>query len=545
MAGCVMVAFALLSNTFGCSKVNGDETGDDPRAPSLCATMSTEIPGARLLTRAEYRRTVRDLLGTELDPTASFPREPVVGGFDNDTASHQANPLLVEKHAQAAGLLAREALSRGMNSLHACDPEESDDACADDFIFAFGRRAFRRPLTDNEWSSFTRLYERASPTLGHEEALSTIVEAMLSSPQFLYRIESPILDPPPEGQRSTPLGSYELSSRLSYFLWGSMPDEQLLLAAETGALSEREQVEEQARRLLSDERARDRIREFHTQWLKLDRLSSIARDGAPEGFAESLHESTLRFLDRVFWSEGSRVSDLYRSPRIYYDDTLGELYGLPESDTGWTGGSDPERRFGLLTQPGLMALNAHSHQSSPVQRGVFVREHILCEPVEPPPPTVDNNPPDPDPNLTTRELISVHTQSPACANCHALIDPLGFGFERYDHLGRYRQEENDIPIDASGELVELEEAALEGPFTDESELTQKIADSETVLSCLARKWYTFALGRGASSEDACSLEDATLRSSGEDGSLRELLVAITGSAGFRYRPTMAEEGGSP
>ncbi len=542
----VVSSLLPLALLLGCGHSSLDDREPEPTDPgALCTEFSQRTAGARLLTRSEYLRTIQDLLSTDLDPTGSFPSEPVVGGFNNDATSHQANPLLVEKHAQAASLLAAEALKRGMDTLHECKKDQPDVACASEFLLSFGRRAFRRPLTENEADSFRRLYDRASPTLGHQEALGTIVEAMLASPQFLYRIESPLSEASAEGRAEganiTQLGPFELASRLSYFLWGSMPDEELLLAAEESALSTRAQVEAQAQRLLQNDRAKSRVREFHVQWLKLDRLSSIARNGAPQGLAASLQESTLRFLDRVFWSEGSRVSDLYGSPRIYYDDVLRDLYDLPESDSGWTGFSDPDHRFGLLTQPGLMALHAHANQSSPIQRGVFVREHILCEPVEPPPPTVDNNPPDPDPNLTTRELFSVHTQSPACKNCHALIDPLGFGFERYDHLGRYRSEENGIEIDASGELVDLEESSLEGPFADARELSEKIADSDTALTCLARKWYTFALGRAASGQDDCSIEDAARRASYEDGSLRELLVAITGSVGFRYRPALPEE----
>jgi hypothetical protein len=201
-----------------------------------------------------------------------------------------------------------------------------------------------------------------------------------------------------------------------------------------------------------------------------------------------------------------------------------------------------DNRNGLLTQPGIMALFSHADKSSPIQRGVFVRESILFEEVEPPPPTVDNNPPDPDPNLTTRERFAIHTESPQCARCHDLIDPLGFGFESYDHLGRYRSEENGLPVDTSGSIVEVEEDSLEGDFDGAAELSARLAGSETILTCLARKWFTFAMGRGHTARDDCSIDRAVEMSSAADGDLHELLVALTTSDAFRFRAAHESDG---
>jgi hypothetical protein len=149
---------------------------------------------------------------------------------------------------------------------------------------------------------------------------------------------------------------------------------------------------------------------------------------------------------------------------------------------------------------------------------------------------VDNNPPDPDPNLTTRERFAVHTESPVCANCHRLIDPLGFGLENYDHLGRFRAEENGLPVDASGEIVEVAEDEIEGPFSTPGEMADRIAQSDTVLSCLARKWFTFAMGRAHNEGDRCSIDDAVATAAVQDGNLQELLIALTASPAFRHRP---------
>lgn len=506
-----------------------------PRAPDeVDCSLSLEASAeARLLTRSEYLRSVQDLLHTELDPTRNFPPEPVVAGFENDASSHQANPLLVEKHAEAAALLAADLLERGVDSVFNCQDDLRDAACAEAFIENFGRRVYRRPLSHAETASLLSLYERAAPSLGHDAALGAIVEVALQSPQFLYRVEAPISQ---ASGSTVPLGPYEMASRLSYFLWGTTPDDTLLDAAASDKLRTPEQVGVQARRLVENERAMERAHEFHEQWLGLSRFSSmVARDDAPDGATDAWRESTLRFIDTVLWGETPTIENLFTSSLFYYDDTLANLYGQP-SPGGWASIENPGERHGLLTQPGLMALFAHADQSSPIQRGVFLRENILCEEVRSPPPSIDTNPPDPDPNLTTRERFAVHTENPACGNCHRLIDPLGFGFENYDHLGRFRADENGLRIDASGDIVDVTEDEIEGPFSGPKEMSDRIAESETVLSCLARKWFTFAMGRSHNEGDRCSIDNAVAASVSQDGNLQELLVALTKSPAFRHRP---------
>lgn len=510
---------------------------------ATCGTESLRPAPARLLTRSEYRRTVNELLGSDVDSSASFPAEPVVDGFDNNAESHQTNPLLVEKYADSAMRLAADLEERGTETLFTCTEGVEGRDCAEAFITAFGARAYRRPLEDPELRSYLRLYDRAAPTLGHEDSLNTIVETMLQAPQFLYRIEAPIAQ---QEDEAVQLGPYEIASRLSYFLWGSMPDKELFSAAESGELETPDQVEAQARRLLADEKSRSRVREFHSQWLALQSLHSVAREGAPEGVAASWEESLLRFTDEVFWSEDSSVRELYTSSTLHVNAELASLYGIEHDaqSPNWSRITNAEERHGLLTHPSFMALHAHSTQSSPIQRGVFIREKILCERVEPPPPSVNNNPPDPDPTLTTRERFAVHTEQPACSRCHELIDPLGFGFENYDQLGRFRETENDLSVDSTGALVELSEEELNGPFENTQELAARIADSDTALDCLARKWVTFALGRPHMREDSCSLDAAVAAAQSDGGSLRELLVALCTTRAFRYRKSHESDTGS-
>ena len=518
----------------GCDSFVTTPMAQDPPA---CDQPSGALPEARLLTRSEYRRTTQALLGETEDPTLGFPHEPEVEGFTNSAHSHRANPLLVEQFMRAAGSLAGRARDRGLSLLHPC--EGQDAVCAQLFIEDFGRRAFRRPLEDSETLGFETLYARLAPSLGHEEALTAIIEAALQSPQFLYRVEAPL------GSAESGvvhLGPYELASRLSYFLWGTMPDEPLLEAAESGHLSSAADIETQARRLLDDPRAHERVLEFHEAWLGLEALSSLARSNAPTGMGPALKQSIDAFIDEVFWSEGATLSDLFASPVVYADAVLAPVYQLAQPASGFARYELPAERSGLLTQPALLTLLANSDQSSPIRRGVFVRDRILCAPVPAPPPSVDNSPPDPDPTLTTRERFAVHTEDDACASCHLAIDPIGFTFEGFDQLGRPRTQENGLPIDTRGALALSGDPAIDGSVSGSGELSARLAESAEVRSCVTSKWFTFALGRPSSFADECALSATYASVEASGGNLVELLVSLTKSPAFRVRSAHPAEG---
>jgi hypothetical protein len=219
---------------------------------------------------------------------------------------------------------------------------------------------------------------------------------------------------------------------------------------------------------------------------------------------------------------------------------MATLYGGTAPDGEFEPQSMPDPRAGLLTQPGLLTLLSHSDQTAPVIRGVFVRERILCETVPPPPPNVNAIAPDPDPTATTRERFRQHTEQPACSSCHRLIDGIGFGFERYDQLGRYRETENELEVDESGDVVDTQDAALNGPFLGAAELSARIADSSIARDCLATHWYRYSFGRQEAPEDSCSLDQLKERFAGAGGNLKELLVGLTLTDAFLYRPAITE-----
>lgn len=526
-----------------------------------CAPQNPVPSEGRLLTRVQYDNSVRDLFQGRIQGafSASFPPENQVLGFSNNAQSHRASSWLAEDQMKAAESIASMAVA-DLATLVPCSVTNPDAACAASFIQDFGARAFRRPLLPEESAPFERLFETASVTQGFARGIENVVRAVLQSPQFLYRLEFDVSAPlsaevavvPGFAVSGYEVRGYEMASRLSYFLWNSMPDAELLRAASVGELATAEQVAAQARRMLSDDKARSTVLDFHRQWLGVERMDAVVRgleDGSTAGYAADWRKSLELFLENAFWNgqppglaatAPSPVSGLFTSKTVYLNPSLAALYGVSlPVEAGPTDfypvELEPTARAGLLTQPALMALLAHPDQSAPIQRGVFVREEVLCQPAPPAPPSVDPTPPDPDPSLTTRERFAVHTEDPVCAGCHSLIDPLGLGFENFDHLGRYRANENGRPIDVSGAVVATREAEIVGAFDGAVQLSERLAGSTQVRDCVATQWYRYASGRIEDEADLCSLAQITQAFEHSGGDMIELLVAVTQSDAFRYR----------
>ncbi|MEM1348027.1 MAG: DUF1588 domain-containing protein, partial [Myxococcota bacterium] len=246
------------------------------------------------------------------------------------------------------------------------------------------------------------------------------------------------------------------------------------------------------------------------------------------------------FLEHVYFEDGS-LDALHNSNLVYLTPRLAELYGVeePEEHGGMWSHAFPEgERRGLMTQPSMMAMLSYPNQGSPINRAVFIRERLLCEPVPPPPmdPDVEIVPPDPDPNLTTREIFAVHTEQPACAGCHMLIDPLGFGFEAYDALGRYRTTENGKPIDESGELIGLiGEPELNQPFYGGAQISSVLAGSKAMEECMIEKWFKFAMGRFAGPSDQSSIDRVLGSFRADDRKFATMFRELVLSDSFRFR----------
>jgi hypothetical protein len=334
------------------------------------------------------------------------------------------------------------------------------------------------------------------------------------------------------------LTPWEMATRLSYLFWGTMPDASLMAAAESGKLATRDEVMSQAQRLIDDPRATAMVTNFGEQWLALRDLADADKD--PLAFPKYRDElrdlwkqETDSFIAAV-WKGDARLDTLLSAPFSMMNGPLAAFYGV----TGVSGNDfvkvmlDPTQRAGVLTQGALMAAKSGPDQTSPVLRGVFVREQMLCQPLPPPPPEVNAMPPVIDAKQTTRERFAAHRKDPSCASCHDLIDNLGLGFENYDPIGLYRVTENGKPIDASGRFSGTD---VDGPFTGAVEMARKLVASKDVEGCMATHWFDFAFGRDKTGEDACTSETLGRLFASSGGDIRQLLLAITQSDAFFFK----------
>ncbi|HEV8550141.1 MAG TPA: DUF1588 domain-containing protein [Polyangiaceae bacterium] len=504
-----------------------------------CSSVSPGAAPIRLLTHVQYDNTVADLLGDTTQPSLQFPAENEVVGYRNNVAANQANPRLVEAYQTAAESLAATAVATRLATLAPCDAGADNATCGHTFITNFGAQVFRRPLATDENASFVKLFDATLPD-GYSKAVELTLRAMLQSPQFLYRVDALHAATPETG--AIALGGNEMASRLAYFLTNTTPDAALLQAATQNQLSTDSELEAQARRLLETPRARAMAQDFVAQWLGLSGLDGAARAASDVSFGATElvpdWKTTLgQFLNEEIWNDGDMKS-LLTSPKLFMTDKLRTLYAPGTDGTPSVPYLADTQRAGLLTQPAIMALLAHSDQSGPVQRGVFVLEKLLCQAVEPPPPTVVAVPPMVDQTATTRERFAQHTKDPNCAGCHVTLDGIGFGFEKYDQFGRYRDTENTLPIDDSGEVLTGIDDTVDGPFKGAIELSRRLSTNATVRDCIATQWYRYAMGRVEDSSDQCSLGQVKTRFATGNGAFRELLVGIVLSDAFRYRPAV-------
>ncbi len=473
----------------------------------------------------------------DFNPARDFPAESRAAGYSFDTGDAGiVTSVHVEQYLKAAELLAKTATDQ-LASLLPCAASGDAQACAAELTSTFARRAFRRPLTAAEQARYQALIT-AQPDF--KTGVSVAVQVMLSSPYFLYRFE--LGAPRPDG--SYELSPFEAASALSYLFWASMPDEALLAAAEKGDLGTSAGLEIQARRLLADPRSREVVGAFALQWLGVEEILSLAKDQtlfpAFDGQLKGLMaEETRRFVTHVVFDGTRRYEELLTADYTFANDKLAGFYGLsgPGGSSFQQIPSGDQREAGLLAHGSVLATYARSDRTSPIKRGVFVRAHLLCEDLPPPPPNVPALPPV-DPDATVREQFKQHTQEAACASCHQYIDPVGFGFEHFDAVGRYRETEgNNLPIDSTGDMNDVEElgSGTHAPYQTLPELSAILAASSSGKACFARQYYRFARGHLEQAGDLCALQgiEARFEQSGYD--LQELMVAITLAPSFTRR----------
>lgn len=528
----------------GAGRDDGDDgdDGEDDGAAQDCDTLQVGLSPLRRLTRLQYRNAVRDLLGVDVDVDVlpEDERADAVGAFASNVLAPISENSVRDYQNAAEQTLELAIASGALDAAIPCDPIAiGEDACAAQFIAEFGRRALRHPLSAADQADFEALFAEADPADAFAERIALVAETMLQLPDFLYLIELGTDDA--QGDEIVVLTDDELASRLSFFLWSSTPDDALLDAAEAGALQTPAGLAEQAERLLADERSRDAIASFHTQWLGIHELPEA--DKSPVYFpnydaalGEAMMAETEAFTDYVLREDDGTLATLLTASYTVAEPRLLELYGVDPTTTDGDGVTalPPTERAGLLTHASVMASHAHADQASVVQRGVLVRRNFTCMTLPPPPPDVDVDLPEPDPDQSTRERFNEHSDNPACSGCHTLIDPIGFGLLAYDGIGKRIEEDGGQPIDESGKITGIGEED-DGSFYGPVELAARLADSQVVRRCVARQWTTFAVGHPLGQADVCTEQSLAAAFEDSGGHIPSLLLAIATSDAFRYR----------
>jgi hypothetical protein len=498
----------------------------------------------RRLNRNEYTATMRDLLNIHINAGHALPADGAGGeGFDNAAETLFLSPIHAEKYLEAAREAlhygARDPRSRKAFILAEPGADLTAEAAARRNLETFLTRAFRRPATPGELERHLALYRRAAAEgQGFEQALLFAYQGALLSPHFLFRVESPNPEPGPRF-----VGQYEMASRLSYFLWGTMPDAELHLLATQGRLQDEEVLQQQVERMLKDQKSIEFAERFVEQWLG---TRELGRDIKPDPamfkeYYDAELQSAIRYEPILFFQEilvnNLPLMTLLDAPFTVLTNKLQrhyalELKGLSQQPKR---ADLPEgsRRGGILGMSAILAVSSLPHRTSPVLRGKWVLDALLGTPPPPPPPDV--------PELaeehagsaprTMRERLEQHRQNPACAGCHDRIDPIGFGLENYDVIGRWRTHEGGKPVDARGELP----GGIQFEGVDGLKKVL-LARRELFLRNLTAKMLGYALGRGLTLEDDCTVDQIVEQLMKQDDRAQALVRAIVLSVPFRYQP---------
>jgi hypothetical protein len=479
------------------------------------------------LSRAEYNLTIRDLLGVDTRPADTFPADGSGGaGFDNIADTLFLPPILLEKYLAAAG-----------DILDAADPKRLFVAPGDarKTLEHHLPRAFRRPARPGEIDRLLALFERSRKKgAPFEDALKTALKAVLVSPHFLYRVE---LDR--EGSEPYPVGDYELATRLSYFLWSSMPDDALFARAAEGKLHDPKALEAEVRRMIADPKFAAMAEGFAGQWLGTDSLPTQAQPD-PRRFAAytpSLRDAMMREVSEFFLHlvrEDRSLLEMLDCDYAWVNEELAKHYGIPGVE-----GKEfrkvklPDRtRGGVLGMAGVLTLTSYPQRTSPVLRGKWVLEEVFGTPAPPPPMNVGLLPPDDSPKdgLSFRQRLEAHRKKPECAACHNRLDPIGFGLENFDPIGRWRTEIAGKPVDSKGVLSG--DRTFDGPVELKKILLER---KDEFVRHATEKMLSYALGRGIEHYDPPAIKSVSRAVVQADHRATSMILEVATSYPFRYR----------
>jgi hypothetical protein len=508
--------------------------------------ISDQDPGhvtLRRLNRKEYNNVIVDLFGIDIKPARDFPADDTGYGFDNIGDVLSISPVLFEKYLAAAEKITDVVIadagsdSKKAHGLYDCTPGTSDDwkPCARRILGPLARRAFRRPVRDEELNQLLQFVKHAqSNGESFERGIQVALQAILVSPNFLFHV---VQDPPSEGA-IVPLNDFELAARLSFFLWSRGPDNELFDLAEQGKLHDDNVLAEQVRRMLAHNHAAALSENFAAQWLQLARLDTIAPDpdlypAFDEELRRASREETERFFATVLREDRS-VLTLLDADFSILNERLARHYGV-------AGVSGPQfrrvtfvngQRGGLIGQASILTITSNPTRTSPVKRGKWILEELLGTPPLPPPPDVEDLSEDAEDvaSASLRDRLEKHRSNEICASCHRIMDPLGFALENYDAIGAWRERDGKFPINASGTLPDG--TFFDGPLGLKDAMLERKRD---FVRCLAEKMLTYALGRGVEYYDRSALESIVAAVEKDDYRMSRLVLEVIRSIPFQMK----------
>ncbi len=482
----------------------------------------------RRLSKAELGNSLRDLaaqLGVaSFDPGPSPFPDPGTGDYFSNNIRQNGISQLTANQLMNAAERVSEQLTASLDGLLGCNPAAA--GCIDGFARKYAGLVFQRPVTDDEVAGFMRAYDAVRAEADVRAGVRAIIELGIQSPDFVY-IGADVVDA--DGRLR--FNGHSMARRLSYFLWGSLPDTELRAAADADALQTREQLRAQAERMLDDPRARETLRRFHQEWLAIKQPEALLKSAEvfPEftlDLARDLQTELDAFVDRVVWDEAGGISQLLTDRGALVNQRVARFYGVSSPSTGnsdWRQVTLGEERRGITTRAAYLASNASATGTSPIKRGVAILSKLMCTTLTAPA-DVDITLPSPEPGSppqTRKEIFAAHTSEARCASCHSQIDPLGFAFEMYDGSGAFATVyANGDPVETRGELADGRR------FEDAPELLDQLATDPDVAQCYARRWLEWSVGRSATAAEKCGI---ALLASTATTSIRAAIIELASS----------------